>query len=107
MPTLTHTRRITEGSVEFLTIWLDSAGTATLSAQPIAIALTASNRNPDVTTTWRTAAWTGSAGTARGAAILIGPGTSHVIPKGTYNVWSKLTDSPEVPETFHGRLTVY
>jgi hypothetical protein len=93
--------------VKLLTIWVDSSGTATLSAQPVLIAVQPVRVVPNGSTTWRTATWVGAAGTARAARILIGPSTPNVIPVGEYDVWSKVTDNPEIPETFHGRLTIY
>jgi hypothetical protein len=99
-------RRITSGSVEYLTVWVDSGGTVTLSAQTVTIAVQPQRVFPDDDTTWRAAAWSGSADTARSAAILIGPGTSNIIGKGHYDIWCKVTDSPEIPEVFCGRLTV-
>jgi hypothetical protein len=111
MPNLTRTRRITSGSVEWVSAWIDSAADGgagiTLSAQVVAIAVQPARIEPDEDTTWRTAAWAGTAGVARAARILIGPSTSNVIPKGEYDIWSKLTDNPEIPEVHHGRLSIY
>lgn len=40
------------------------------------------------------------------ANVLIGPGSSAVLPVGYYNVFVKITDSPEVPVIFSGLLEV-
>jgi hypothetical protein len=106
MPDLVNHRRITSGSVDFLSVWIVNHESATLSAQPVYIAIQPRRVEPDEDTVWRSATWAGDAGTARAARILIGPGTSHVIPEGEYDVWSKVTDNPTIPETRHGQLTV-
>lgn len=105
--TTVSARRIPSGSVEFLTVLVDTGGVATLSSQPVAFALTAVGYDPDGTTTWRSASWSGEAGTSRSAAILIGPGTSHIIAEGKYEVWVKVTDNPESPIVHAGRLTIF
>lgn len=112
MPNLVSSRRMSSASVDFLSAWVDSTadgGTGvTLSSQAVAIALIPIGEgDPNETTTWRGASWTGSAGVARAAAILIGPGTSHVIPEGRYDVWVRVTDTPTAPIITAGRLTVY
>jgi hypothetical protein len=107
MTTTVSARRIPSGSVEFLSVWVDTDGVATLSSQPVAIALTPLRSDPDDDTTWRGASWAGSAATARSAAILIGPGTSHEIDAGKYEVWVKVTDNPETPIVHAGRLTIF
>jgi hypothetical protein len=111
MTALVSSRRIPSGSVEFLTAWIDSDSDGsegvTLSAQPVAIALQPIGSSPDEDTTWRTATWTGSPGTGRAAAILVGPGTTHVIPVGHYDVWGTITDNPEIPLVYCGRLRIY
>jgi hypothetical protein len=107
VPSTVSSRRIPSESVEFLSAWVDSGGEATLSSQPVAIALTAERQDPDDDTTWLTASWTGTADTARAAAILIGPGTSHEIAEGRYEVWVRVVDNPEVPIVHAGRLTIF
>lgn len=111
-PELVSARRMSSQSVDFLTAWVDSTrGGAvegvSLSSQPVAIAFTAVGHDPDVTTTWRSATWFGTAGVARGAGILIGPGTSHVIAEGKYEVYVKVTDNPTIPVGHAGRLTIF
>jgi hypothetical protein len=107
MPTLTTERRITSGSTELVSVWIDSNETVTLSAQTVVIAFQPRRVEPNGDTTWRAATWVGSAGTARAARLLIGPATSNVIPLGEYDVWAKITDNPEIPEVPCGRLRIY
>lgn len=104
---ITAARRLTTGSVEYLGVWIDSAGTVTLSTQSVDIAIQPRRTPPNGATTWVAAAWTGAPGNARAASILIGPGTDNPTPAGTYDVWARVTDTPEVPEIPCGRLTVY
>lgn len=37
---------------------------------------------------------------------LIGPGTDHPLTPGHYQVWARVTDTPEVPVLSVGRLTI-
>lgn len=32
-----------------------------------------------------------------GLGVLIGPGTSHVLPAGQYRIWARYVDAPEAP----------
>lgn len=111
MPTLVPSKRVASTSVEFLRAWVDSASNgedgATLSSQAVAFTFTTKVGSPSEDATWRGATWIGSPGTARAATILIGPGTSNVIAKGSYNVYARVTDTPEIPVVLVGRLTVY
>lgn len=61
---------------------------------------------PDDTTSWITAAWVGNAGLTRSWEILVGPGTTAVLPAGKYTVFSRVHDTPEVPVRKHDTLTV-
>jgi hypothetical protein len=106
-PTTTTHRRTTVSSVEYVSAWVDSHATVTLSGQPVALLIQPHSVPPDVTPVWRTATWVGSPGNARAAQILVGPGTANVIPQGEYDVWAKVTDVPEVPVILCGRLTIY
>lgn len=104
--------RISSASVDFVSAWVDSTANGgegiTLSSQAVAIALIpVGSGDPTDATTWFGASWTGPVGTSREAAILIGPGTSHVIAEGEWSVWVKVTDSPTIPVIPAGRLTVY
>lgn len=54
---------------------------------------------------WHAATWLTPAGTTRTAGVLIGPG-ALVLAEGTWNVWWRLTDTPEVPARKAGRITI-
>lgn len=98
---------MTTGSVEYIGVWIDSAGTATLSGQPVVVAVQPRRVPPNGSTTWIPATWTGAPSDARAALVLIGPGTGNAIPGGSYDVWARVTDTPEIPEIPCGRLTIY
>lgn len=79
----------------------------TLDAQPIQVAfVTPASATPSDTTAWVGAEWEGTAGTTRTWRVLIGPGTSSPLAAGTYAVWMKLTDTPEIPVRKHDTLTI-
>lgn len=40
------------------------------------------------------------------ASVLVGPGTSAVLPVGYYDVYVKVADNPEIPVIFSGLLEV-
>ena len=96
--------RIPVSSTEYLKVSITAD--VTLSAQTVDIAIIPARGRP-VALDWKPAAWTGSPGTTRAAMILIGPGTANVIALGEYDVWTKVSDNPEVPTDPAGRLTVY
>jgi hypothetical protein len=100
-------KEIPAASVEFVTVWVDSRGSATLTTQPVAIAFQSCGTSPGTGTIWITAAWTGAQGLARAARALIGPGTGNVIGKGIWEVWAKVTDNPESPVFFCGQVKVF
>lgn len=54
---------------------------------------------------WKTAAWEYD-GITYFARCLVGPGGTVELEDGTYHVWVKLTDSPEVPVRRVGRLVI-
>lgn len=56
---------------------------------------------------WKAATWT--TGTTQGtylANCLIGPGGTLTLTPGVYQVWIKITDSPEVPIRYSGQIEV-
>jgi trimeric autotransporter adhesin len=65
--------------------------------------------SPAQPVTWFTASWL-AGGTGKGyvAQCLVGPGGgTTTLTAGKYDVWSKITGSPESPARFVGTLTVY
>lgn len=54
---------------------------------------------------WITGAWTGTAATQRQARVLINSG--NIPAAGTYDLYVRVTDSPEIPIVNAGRITVH
>ena len=54
---------------------------------------------------WITAAWTGSAGTQRDARALVN--TGNLPAAGTYDLYVRVTDNPEIPVFSVGKVTVH
>jgi len=57
---------------------------------------------------WHTASWTtGELGETYLAQLLVGPGAGGLaLGVGTYSIWLKVTDNPEVPVMQPGQLTI-
>lgn len=80
--------------------------TVTLDEQDIDVALVPAADLPDGTTTWTPAEWEGVAGLSRTWRVLVGPTTTvGVVAPGTYHVWSRVTDDPEIPVRRHVTAT--
>lgn len=59
---------------------------------------------------WNTASWAAQQNlpTTQGIAqCLVGPGGTIALATGTYTIWVKVTDSPEVPVQVAGLLTIF
>jgi hypothetical protein len=60
---------------------------------------------------WKTASWaTNITGLPNGVYIaqcLVGPGGAVQLAAGTYQIWVKITDNPEVPVLKGGTLQIY
>lgn len=59
-------------------------------------------------TDWKTAswAWTTAINGYYIAQCLVGPGGTITLAQGTYAVWIKITDNPEIPVINTGSLTI-
>lgn len=78
-----------------------------LDTQVVEVAfITPSSATPNDTTSWVTATWEGGAATTRTWRVLIGPGTPAPLAVGSYGVWVRITDTPEVPVRKHDVLTI-
>ena len=65
----------------------------------------ASNYPPTSSTTWYTGTW--DAGTPYTARVLVGPDGVVVLATGAYQVYVRVTDSPEVPVLWSGPMQVF
>jgi hypothetical protein len=89
--------RISSLSKEYLLIAV--IADVVVTDDPVAWAFT----DPDVDpTSWTSGDWEGTQ-----ARILVGPGGSVTLTKGTHDVWLKVTDSPEVPIRRVAQISVY
>ena len=69
------------------------------SADPVAFAFMPNppSASPGVSD-WHTGSWITTTSGIYAAQILLGPANGgYVLPVGTYNVWIRITDNPEVP----------
>jgi len=55
---------------------------------------------------WKAAVWDSAGGGRYFAQCLIGPGGTVVLAPGVWNVWVKITDSPEVPVRLSGQIEI-
>lgn len=97
-------------------VWTTTlAGTAidpVAGAMAVKMAFPVSSGNPRLpaqAVTWFAAAWLGGTTLAGFVAqCLVGPGGAVTLTAGqTYDVWSWVTGSPEIPKQFAGQLAVY
>lgn len=80
---------------------------ATLDTQTVEVAfVTPASAVPSDATSWITATWEGGAATTRTWRVLIGPGSAAPLAAGSYGVWVRITDTPEVPIRKHDILTI-
>jgi hypothetical protein len=76
------------------------------TGDPVAMAFTTGSAEPG---NWVTASWDGSSPRSDGSYVaqcLVGPGGDAVLVVGSYSIWLKVTDSPEVPVRNVGLLTI-
>jgi hypothetical protein len=75
----------------------------------VAMAFVAAAVNPGGTD-WKTASWETDTTTTPDtyyARCLVGPAGTVTLAAGTYDVWVKVTDSPEIPALRAGSLEVF
>ena len=83
------------------------------SLLPVQMAFPVSSGNaaaPAQAVTWYTAGWlTGGTGFGYVAQCLVGPGggAATLVAGQSYDVWSRITGTPEVPAKYAGALPVY
>ena len=77
------------------------------TADAVEFAFTAESGRP---TTWYPGGWDGTEprppGNAYIAHCLVGPGGTVELPAGTYTMWIRITDNPEIPVIPFGLLTI-
>lgn len=80
-------------------------GDVTLSTQTVELAFMGSRTTEPSGGDWHTATWLGDAGTTRDAGVLVGP-AGLVLAEGSFYVWFRVTDTPEVPARYAGTLVI-
>lgn len=117
MTPLPPDRRLAVGSLEYryfrITVGLpdeDGQDVPDLGEQPVAIGFARPTAKP---TELHEAAWVGEQTVlpdgrkSRRARVFIGPGGGFELPRGRYDTWAKVTDSPEIPLIPAGPFEVY
>jgi hypothetical protein len=74
------------------------------TSDTVQIAFTPVARDPD-SADWLTASWE-TDGSSYFARVLVGPGGSVQLAAGTFAVWVKVVDDPEVPVLQAGTITI-
>jgi hypothetical protein len=87
-------------SVEYVQVAVTGPAGLDLSELDVELAVVADGQVPDVGD-WKDGAWIGSS-----AAVLIGPGSSLELMPGTYDVYVKITSSPEIPVLPSGSIHI-
>lgn len=78
------------------------------SSDAVDLAVLATGTPPDGTTTWTAGTWTAGADSTHVAQLIVGPGSTFgTLDPGTYDVYVRITDSPEVPVLFSHTIEVY
>lgn len=75
------------------------------TADMVQLAFMAGTSKPG-TSDWNAGTWATDPGPEYLAQCLVGPNTGVVLPVGTYAIWVKVTDSPEVPVLQAGQLVI-
>lgn len=95
-------------SLQYVPVIVTAVG-ANPTTDPVAIAFTTPGTDPQ-SGDWKTASWntTVTLGTNQyEAQCLVGPGGTVTLATGSYQIWVKVTDNPEVPQLPAGMLTIY
>ncbi len=99
-------QRISALSKEYVKVQVSATESgAAIDPTPDVVAMAIVTGTP-VSGDFHTATWE-TAGTKYYARLLVGPGAALTLTPGTYGVWVKVTDSPEVPVKRSGALVVY
>jgi hypothetical protein len=99
--------RISHLSLEYVRVSVDATREGVAydpSSDPVELAFLVGGAVPG-DSDWLAAEWELVGGFAF-ARLLVGPGGGHVLPVGTYSVWVKVTDDPEVPVKRAGVVVV-
>lgn len=90
-------------SVEYARVTLTAD--VTLDSQTVELAFMSSRQAEPTSGDWKTATWLTAVGKTRKAGVLVGPGELE-LAKGTWYMWFRLADTPEVPARYAGQLVI-
>lgn len=94
-------------SLQYVSVLLTATGGSPITdAVQMAFTRTGNPADGD----WNAASWADQGNLPATQAIaqcLVGPGGTLTLPVGTYKIWIKVTDSPEVPVLPAGTLSIY
>lgn len=90
--------RIPAISVEYLQVPI--TGPVELGELTVELAVVPDGQTPD-TGDWKAGAWIGS-----NASVLIGPGATIPLTRGTYDVYVKITSDQEIPVLLSGSIHI-
>jgi len=101
---MSRTLVISSASLESVMVPVTDVNGTVLSGNTVQMAFTAGQpTNPD----WKAATWTTLTSPTRYlATCLVGPGGTVTLADGSYEVWVKVTATPEIPVLFSGYLVV-
>jgi hypothetical protein len=91
--------RISSQSTEYILVAVTAS--VVVTGDPVALAFTAPGADP-VSGDWLTGSWVN--GKAR---ILVGPGGAKTLTAGSWDLWVRVTDNPEIPVRRVDQITVY
>jgi hypothetical protein len=83
-----------------------TAGTYNPTDDSVQFSFTPANYPVTEPSVWITGSWATFPGPAYYAQCLVGPGGATALTIGTYQLWLKITDSPEVPVLQPTLLTI-
>ena len=109
--------RISASSIEYVKVpvaAIVNGAAIDPSTDVVALAFVAGGNSADPPSTWHTGSWEDllvpdvETGATHAARVLVGTTTGGgvVLAAGSFGVWVKVTDSPEVPIRYVGRLEV-
>lgn len=96
-------------SLKFVRVSVEASGTSgpiNPTGDVVAMAFTTGDALPGA---WVTAAWASTSPRSDGSYVaqcLVGPGGATTLAVGSYSIWLKITDSPEIPVENVGLLTI-
>lgn len=93
--------RIPSTTVEYVRVPVRVDGVAPDPGLTVELAIVAEDTEEPGSGDWKTAAW--DDGSAR---LLVGPGTQVVLTNGRYDVWVRVTSSPELVVRKAGTLEI-